>query len=85
MKYHTYLLAELQKLLPRQLRQTLSVDDDLAARRLLKEIYASHKGGLARAAQSDDAEYLAVVYRQVYSVQRDDLLVCCVVDLAEIF
>ena len=84
MEYHADLLAELQKLPAGQLREALAVDYHLAAGRAFEEVYAAHQGALSCAAETDDAEYLAVLNCEVYAVKRDNLFLRCFIDLAEI-
>ena len=50
--------------------QILSVQQHLAAGGFLQQVYAPHQRGFARAGKADDAEYLAVVYGEVYVLQR---------------
>ena len=54
-----------------KLYQILPVHQHFAVRRSFQQVHTSHQRGLSCAGQPDDAEYLAVLHRQV------DVIQCC--------
>jgi len=65
--------------------QVAAIEDDLALRGTFQQVQAAHERGLARAAQADDAEDIALIDGKVDIVQRHDLAVCAVEFLAQMF
>ena len=85
LKDHADRLPKLQKLLPGKLCHAFPINDNLAVRRLLKQVDTADKGAFPGAGQADDAEDLTVVYGQVDILQGHDLLFLGAVGLGQVF